>query len=136
MTILEGDIKLLASRVMDDVPEGGGGPTGNVIPYGGNNHIFRDITESDRAGGNASVMQVHAAVMTDNAEPYMGANFILAMPPTDPNVSVTLAKCNLFARRTEIAAAIANYLIQSSEWSGYLLENHVIGQKNIQECPA
>lgn len=132
MAILEGDIKLLASRVMDDVPEGGGGPTGNVIPYGGNNHIFRDITEADRAGGAASVMQVHAAVMTDNAEPYMGANFILSMPPTDPNVSVTLAKCNLFARRTEIAAAIANYLIQSSEWAGYLFENHVIGQKNIQ----
>lgn len=132
MTILEGDIKLLASRVMDDVPEGGGGPTGAVIPYGGSNHIFRDITEADRAGGNVSVMQVHAAVMTANAEPYMGANFILSMPPTDPNVSVTLAKCNLFARRTEIAAAIANYLIQGSEWSGYLLENHVQGQRNIQ----
>ena len=95
MTILEGDIKLLASRIMDDVPEGGGGPTGNVIPYGGSNHIFRDITEADRAGGNVSVMQVHAAVMTANAEPYMGANFILSMPPTDANVSVTLAKCNL-----------------------------------------
>jgi len=132
MTILEGDIKLLASRVMDDVPEGGGGPTGNVIPYGGSNHIFRDITEADRAGGAVSVMQVHAAVMTNNAEPYMGANFILSMPPTDPNVSVTLAKCNLFARRTEIAAAIANYLIKASEWSGYLLENHVQGQRNIQ----
>lgn len=132
MTILEGDIKLLASRVMDDVPEGGGGPTGTVIPYGGSNHIFRDITEADRAGGNVSVMQVHAAVMTANAEPYMGANFILSMPPTDPNVSITLAKCNLFARRTEIAAAIANYLIQGSEWSGYLLENHVQGQRNIQ----
>ncbi|MBD9405393.1 hypothetical protein IB236_08610 [Acidovorax sp. ACV02] len=132
MTILEGDIKLLASRVMDDVPEGGGGPTGNVIPYGGSNHIFRDITEADRAGGNVSIMQVHAAVMTNNAEPYMGANFILSMPPTDPNVSVTLAKCNLFARRTEIAAAIANYLIKASEWSGYLLENHVLGQRNIQ----
>lgn len=132
MTILEGDIKLLASRVMDDVPEGGGGPTGTVIPYGGSNHIFRDITEADRAGGNVSIMQVHAAVMTNNAEPYMGANFILSMPPTDPNVSVTLATCNLFARRTEIAAAIANYLIKASEWSGYLLENHVLGQKNIQ----
>lgn len=132
MTILEGDIKLLASRVMDDVPEGGGGPTGTVIPYGGSNHIFRDITEADRAGGNVSIMQVHAAVMTANAEPYMGANFILSMPPTDPNVSITLAKCNLFARRTEIAAAIANYLIQGSEWSGYLLENHVQGQRNIQ----
>lgn len=132
MTILEGDIKLLASRVMDDVPEGGGGPTGTVIPYGGSNHIFRDITEADRAGGNVSIMQVHAAVMTANAEPYMGANFILSMPPTDTNVSITLAKCNLFARRTEIAAAIANYLIQGSEWSGYLLENHVQGQRNIQ----
>lgn len=132
MTILEGDIKLLASRVMDDVPEGGGGPTGNVIPYGGSNHIFSDITEADRAGGNVSIRQVHAAVMTSTAEQYMGANFILSMLPTDPNVSVTLAKCNLFARRTEIAAAIANYLIQGSEWSGYLLENHVVGQRNIQ----
>lgn len=132
MTILEGDIKLLASRVMDDVPEGGGGPTGTVIPYGGSNNIFRDITEADRAGGNVSIMQVHAAVMTDNAEPYMGANFILSAPPTDPNVSVTLAKCGLFERRAAIAAAIANYLIQGPEWSGYLLENHVAGQRSLQ----
>ena len=132
MTILEGDIKLLASRVMDDVPEGGGGPTGTVIPYGGSNNIFRDITEADRAGGNVSIMQVHAAVMTDNAEPYMGANFILSMPPTDDNVAVTLAKCNLFARRTEIALTIANYLIKGPEWNGYLLEDHVAGQRALQ----
>ena len=132
MTILEGDIKLLASRVMDDVPEGGGGPTGTVIPYGGSNNIFRDITEADRAGGNVSIMQVHAAVMTANAEPYMGANFILSMPPTDDNVAVTLAKCNLFARRTEIAQAIANYLIKGPEWSGYLLEDHVADQQAVQ----
>ena len=132
MTILEGDIKLLASRVMDDVPEGGGGPTGTVIPYGGSNHIFRDITEADRAGGNVSIMQVHAAVMTANAEPYMGANFILSMPPTDDNVAVTLAKCNLFARRTEIALTIANYLIKGPEWNGYLLEDHVAGQRALQ----
>mgnify|MGYP001264966164 CR=1 FL=1 len=48
MTILEGDIKLLASRVMDDVPEGGGGPTGTVIPYGGSNAVFGDVTEAAR----------------------------------------------------------------------------------------
>ena len=132
MTILEGDIKLLASRVMDDVPEGGGGPTGTVIPYGGSNHIFRDITEADRAGGNVSIMQVHAAVMTTNAEPYMGANFILSMPSTDDNVAITLAKCNLFARRSEIALTIANYLIKGPEWNGYLLEDHVAGQRALQ----
>ena len=30
-SIQDGDIKLLKSKVMADVPEGGGGPTGNVI---------------------------------------------------------------------------------------------------------
>jgi hypothetical protein len=31
MPILTGDIKLVASQVMDDVPEGGGAPTATVI---------------------------------------------------------------------------------------------------------
>ena len=44
MSILSGDIKLLASKVMDDVPNGGGGPTGNVIPDGASNAIFGDVT--------------------------------------------------------------------------------------------
>ena len=64
MTILEGDIKLLASRVMDDVPEGGGGPTGTVIPYGGSNNIFSDITEADRAGGRFAHQQWWARIET------------------------------------------------------------------------
>lgn len=132
MTIHEGDIKLLASRVMDDVPEGGGGPTGTVIPYGTSNAMFRDITEADRAGGNVSIVQAHVGVMTPNVEPYMGANVILSALPNDPNVSITLAKCDLFARRTDIARAIANYLIEGPTWSGALLEDHVLGMRSIQ----
>lgn len=132
MTILEGDIKLLASRVMDDVPEGGGGPTGTEIPYGTSNAIFSDVTEADRAGGNVSIRQIHAAVMTPNTDPLMGASMILSDLPTDPNVSVTLAKCDLFARRTVIAASIANYLIQGTTWSGVLLEDHVEGMRSMQ----
>ena len=34
MTILSGDIKFAASKVMDDVPEGGGGPTDTIITDG------------------------------------------------------------------------------------------------------
>ncbi len=132
MTILEGDIKLLASRVMDDVPEGGGGPTGTVIPYGGSNAVFGDVTEAARAGGNVSIRQVHMGVLTPTTDPLMGANVILSRLPTDPNVSVSLAKCSLFARRSEIAQAVANYLIQSVVWNGALLEDHVEGQKSIQ----
>lgn len=132
MTIHESDIKLLASRVMDDVPEGGGGPTGTVIPYGTSNAMFFDITEGQRAGGNVSIRQLHVAVMTPNVEPYMDANIILSELPNDPNVSITLAKCDLFARRTDIARAIANYLIEGPTWSGALLEDHVLGMRSIQ----
>ena len=86
MTILEGDIKLLASRVMDDVPEGGGGPTGTVIPYGGSNHIFRDITEADRAALDAldpaePVVSAAATGIAAIAEPMPNAT---AKAPTRP----------------------------------------------------
>ena len=118
MPILQGDIQLRASRVMDDVPEGGGGPTGTVIPYGGSNAVFGDVTETARAGGNVSIRQVHMGVLTPTTDALMGANVILSRLPTDPNVSVSLAKCSLFARRSEIAQAVASYLIQSVVWNG------------------
>ena len=51
MPILQGDIQLRASRVMDDVPEGGGGPSNVVIESGQENAIMPDVSEMDRAIG-------------------------------------------------------------------------------------
>ena len=132
MSIQSGDIKLLASKVMDDVPNGGGGPTGTVIPDGVSNAVFGDVTERARAGGAVSIRQVFLAVQTPDTDAYMDPTIIVSRPPNDPNVSITLAKCGMFDTRTEIANRIENYLIQSSQWNGYLLENHVIGQRSIQ----
>lgn len=132
MTILTGDIKLLASKVMDDVPNGGGGPTGTAIPDGTSNAIFGDVTERQRAGGGVSIRQIYLAVQTSDTDAYMDPSIIVSQLPADPNVSITLAKCGMFARRTEIANTIENYLIQGPEWGGYLLENHVAGQRSIQ----
>jgi hypothetical protein len=132
MSIQDGDIKLLKSKVMADVPEGGGGPTGNVIEWGKSNQSFDDITEIDRAGGDVSIRQQFAAVQTGDTQQLMDANIIIDQPATDPNVSVTIAACNFFAKRTEIATAIANYLIAGTEWNGFLLGNHVQGQGNVQ----
>ena len=130
--ILAGDIKLLASKVMDDVPNGGGGPTGTVIPDGASNAIFGDVTERARAGGSVSIRQLHLAVQTPTTAAYMDPSIIVSKLPNDANVSITLAKCDMFAKRTDIANAIENYLIQGPEWGGYLLENHVAGQRSIQ----
>ncbi|WP_353179999.1 hypothetical protein [Delftia acidovorans] len=132
MTVRDGDIRLLESKVMTDDPNGGGGPTGNVIAWGKSNGIFEDITEVDRAGGDVSIRQVHAAVQTPTTEALMDTNIIVSAVPSDPNVSITIAACGVFARRSEIAAAIAAYLIPGTEWSGFLLENHVQGQASIK----
>ena len=132
MTILSGDIKLLASKIMDDVPNGGGGPTGSAIADGASNAIFGDVTERQRAVGGVSIRQLFGAVQTPSTDAYMDPTVVLSQLPNDPNVSITLAKTSMFARRTEIANAIENYLIQGPEWGGYLLENHVAGQRSIQ----
>lgn len=132
MTILAADIKILASKVMDDVPEGGGGPSGTVIPDNNSNAVFTDVSEVDRAGGAASIRQVHTHVQTADVDRFLGAHIIVSRIPNDENVAVTLAECNPFDRRTDIATAIENYLIQGPEWSGYLFENHVQGQRSIQ----
>jgi|SRR5215217_269735 len=130
--ILQGDVILLASVVMDDEDNGGGGPSGNIIPDGGSNGVFNDISELDRSNGDVSIRQTFLAVRTNNTATFMGANIIVSKPPNDDNVAITLAKVSDFARRTEIANAIESYLIQASEWSGYLLENHVVGMAQIQ----
>ena len=130
--ILAGDIKLLASKVMDDVPNGGGGPTGTVVPDGASNAIFGDVTERARAGGSVSIRQLFLAVQTPNTAAYMDPTIIVSKMPNDANVSITLAKTGMFAERTDMANALENYLIQGPEWGGYLLENHVAGQRSIQ----
>ena len=130
--ILAGDIKLLASKVMDDVPNGGGGPTGTVVPDGASNAVFGDVTERARAGGSVSIRQLFLAVQTPNTAAYMDPTIIVSKMPNDANVSITLAKTGMFAERTDMANALENYLIQGPEWGGYLLENHVAGQRSIQ----
>ena len=90
MPIQSGDVKLLKSAVMADVPEGGGAPTGNTIADGVSNAIFPDISELDRAGGRVNLRKSFVSVQTDDTDTYFGANVIVAEPPQDARVSVTL----------------------------------------------
>ncbi|MER8149646.1 hypothetical protein ABS241_19850, partial [Acinetobacter baumannii] len=78
--ISDGDIKILASKVMDDVPEGGGGPTGKAIAWGKSNQIFEDVTEVDRASGDVSIRQIFGAVQTGNTDALSDANIIIDQP--------------------------------------------------------
>lgn len=132
MSILSGDIKLVASQVMDDVPEGGGAPTPTLIADGVSNAIFPDISELSRAGGNISLRKLFVSVQTANRDTYMGANVIVAEPPNDPNVSMTVFSPRaVFDRRTDAANLVESYLVRGVTWPGFLYENHVSGQRTI-----
>lgn len=133
MPIQSGDVKLLKSAVMADVPEGGGAPTGNVVADGVSNSIFPDISELDRAGGRVSLRKTFAAIHTDDRDTYFGANVIVADPPEDPRVSVTLfSNKSTFDTRAEAQTRVEAYLNKGPEWAGYLYENHIAGQRVVQ----
>lgn len=133
MPIQSGDVKLLKSAVMADVPEGGGAPTGNVIADGVSNSIFPDISELDRAGGRVSLRKTFTAIHTDDHDTYFGANVIVADPPEDPRVSVTLFSTkSTFDTRAEAQTRVEAYLNKGPEWAGYLYENHIAGQRVVQ----
>lgn len=133
MTILAGDIKLVASQVMDDIETGGGAPTASIIQDGTSNSIFNDISELDRAGGRVNLRKLFASIQTLNTDNYLGANVIVADTPDDPNVSVTIFEAsNTFDRRSDARNRIETYLNKSAALDGFLFENHVAGQRAIQ----
>ncbi len=133
MPILLGDIKLVPSVVMDDVPEGGGGPSAGVIQDNESNAIFKDISESDRARGRLNMTKVFVSVQTLDTDTYLGPNVCVGRPPEDPNVSITLFTTNeVYDTRTQAQSRVESYLNKGPEWGGYLYEDHIAGQRVIQ----
>ena len=132
MSILAGDIKLIASQTMNDVPEGGGAPVATIIQDGTSNAIFPDISELDRAGGRVNLRKVFASVHTANVDGYFGANVIVADPPDDPNVSITLFSTeDVFDRRDEAKSRMEAYLAQGTMGQSLLFGNQITGQLTI-----
>ncbi|MDQ0609532.1 hypothetical protein QFZ83_003703 [Variovorax sp. W1I1] len=133
MPILESDIKLVETQVMDDTANGGGAPTSKVIEDGKSNSIFKDISEPDRAIGAVSIMKVAAVIQTMNTDTALGGTVIISRPPADPNVSFTLFHTgDFFDRRASIQNRIEAYTAPGEEFAGFLLSNHVQGQRSIQ----
>lgn len=133
MAILDGDIQLLKSEVMDDVDEGGGMATSSAVVDGVSNNMFADISELDRTYGRISLRKVFPAVVTDNTDSYYGAHVIVATPPADPKVSVSLFSTrNWFDQRTAMQNKLEGYISASAEGRWMLFGNHLSGQRALQ----
>ncbi|WP_341674945.1 hypothetical protein [Niveibacterium sp. SC-1] len=133
MPILESDIVLLASQVMDDVPEGGGAATGTVIADGASNAIFDDVGERDRVFGNVSLRKVFPAIRTPDTDTYYGGNAIVDSIPADAHVCCTLFTTNdFFDRRDAARNRMESYLARGPKFAGLLYEDHYAGQQLVQ----
>lgn len=133
MALLAGDIRFARSANMADVPEGGGPPSAQLLTSGRSNEIFPDISEETRTVGRVEIYQIFGLLRNTDRTPLLGANVILAEPPADPNVSVTLLSLkDPFATRADIARRIESGMAAGSEFAGYLLENHYATMRSIQ----
>lgn len=132
MAIYQSDIKLEASKVMADVPEGGGGPSGIALLSGKSNNIFEDITEVARAGGSLSLRQIFLAIRSKNADNGMAANIIISEPADDINVNIVLmSTAHDFATRSEDMSRLESGFLASGMYNGYLFGQHLPGQRLI-----
>ena len=133
MAILDADIQVLKSEVMDDVPEGGGMATGVAVVDGASNNLFPDISELDRTYGRIALRKIHPGVVTDNVDTYYGAHIIVAKPPADSKVSVTLFSTGSWSdRRGDAQNKLESYLSASAEGRWVLYGNHLVGQRTVQ----
>ncbi|MFW6344768.1 MAG: hypothetical protein ACOC0M_00330 [Halomonas sp.] len=133
MPILEGDIKLMQSQRMSDNSDGGGRITGNEVVDGESNGIFDDVDDLDRTTGNVGLRKVFPTVHTDDTDTYMGTNVIVAEPPSDPNVDVTLFTTkNHDDERDAARNTMERYLAPGPRLNGYLLDTQLEGQRAIR----
>lgn len=132
MPILEQDIKILASQVLADVPEGGGAATGTEIVDGASNNLFPDISELNRVYGAVHMRKTFVGVRTADTDGYYGAHMIVADAPDDPDVSCLLFDTDdSFDVRTAAASRVEAYLAQGASWQGLLFGNHIAGQMSV-----
>jgi hypothetical protein len=133
MAIMDGDIVLLKSAVLDDVPEGGGMATGIAVVDGVSNNLFPDISELDRTYGRISLRKVFAAVVTEAVDTYYGSHVIIAKAPDDPRVSASLFTTRSWSdQRVAAQNRLESYLGFGGETRYVLYGNHLVGQRSVQ----
>ena len=109
MSILETDIKLLASERLNDEANGGGFMTGNVIADGVENNLFPDISTADRTFGRVQLRKVYLAVTSNEDDTFLGAHVIVDEVPADAAVSTLLVGVLGYDRqRSDLVASLGN----------------------------
>lgn len=133
MPLQSADMRFALPADLTQSANGGGPPTSRLVPDGASNAWFPDISPDARVGGLAEVCHGFAVLRNTDTDQLLGANMILAEPPDDPAVSITLIKSpSTFARRPDLVKIIEATSAPGPEFSGFLLENHTAASRVIR----
>lgn len=132
MPLVETDIQILASQRLEDVDNGGGRMTADLVQDGAENAVFDDISELDRAYGRISLRKLFLAVRTPSVERYYGAHVVIADPFADVLTSLALFSTRDWDdTRADARDRIEQYLARGPRYQGYLYELQVQGSKAL-----
>jgi phage tail protein X len=132
MAISLADLKFFRSERMTEATDGGGRMSATEIVSGVENSVFDDVSDVDRAAGDASLRKVYAAVTSSDTAKYLDAGVIIFKAPTDPNSSVMLFSTrDFYDERADIRDYIESYLVKGVTWNANLYGNHLVGQQSI-----
>jgi hypothetical protein len=132
MPILASDIVFLESQVMDDVPEGGGAATRNIIEDGRMNNVFEDIYDLDRTYGRLNMRKVFLGVRSLTTDTFGGVKTAITELPEDEAISYVLFSTDdQFDTRAAASDRLESYLAKGPVWHGYLYDSAAIGSMSI-----
>lgn len=133
MAIETKDLVLYKSERLMDTDDGGGKYSGQMIEDGQSNNLFPDISELNRAMGDASMRKFFPAVTTAGNEVLMGATVFISKNPKDPNVSALLFSTKSWTdERKSAKNRVENYSAKGGQIAGTPLDTHYKGMKTLQ----
>jgi len=130
MTITVEDLQFYAAERMTDNADGGGQMSSAAIVSGASNQIFDDISDVDRAVGDASIRKVYAAVISANTDKYLDAGVVIFREPADPSTSVVaFSTGSYYDECAALKTRIEQTISRGARWNGWLWGQHLTGQR-------
>lgn len=131
MSITAADIVIYESERMTDEDNGGGKPTGNILPDNTVNALFPKTSRMDRTQGVTNMRKLFCGVRTNNAEAYQGSHFIIDKDAQDEHTNLLVFAGTATDTRAEARSRIEQYLVPGYAARIYILGDAYAGQRSI-----
>lgn len=131
MSITAADIVIYESERMTDEDNGGGKPTGTILPDNTVNALFPKTSRMDRTQGVTNMRKLFCGVRTNNADAYQGSHFIIDKDAQDEHTNLLVFAGTATDTRAEARSRVEQYLVPGYDSRSFVLGDAYAGQRSI-----